>query len=272
MNTPVSVVIPTYNSMETLPRAVASVIAQTYNNIELIVVDDCSTDGTKAYLEEMEQVLASRFLRYKHFTLSKQSGSPVKPRNDGVLCADHDYIAFLDADDMWYPTKIEKQIKLMEDSGAILSYHDMFVQMNSTEYILWSDLSKCYAGNVFNKLIRKNFIPLSSVMMNCTEHTFLMNNILKVSHDWDLFLDMCDFGLFAYINLTLGKLFFHQGSVITDSKRRRLESRWVVQARKKRLGFFQYHSIMGYYHLAELFDKMPKSIQKLIRGVLQNVR
>lgn len=107
-----SIVIPCYNSEATLRRAVGSCLAQTWNDFELVLVDDCSSDGTPALLIELAAELAAepaseltpvRVLR--HFRLARNSG-PSQARNHGWNEARGDYIAFLDADDVWAPNKL----------------------------------------------------------------------------------------------------------------------------------------------------------------------
>src|ERR1700674_2946625 len=94
----VSVVIPTYNYRQFVVEAVESVLAQTYRPIELIVVDDGSTDGTRAELERFEGQIRYMF--------QENRGLPAA-RNRGIRAAAGEYVAFLDADDVWAPTKIE---------------------------------------------------------------------------------------------------------------------------------------------------------------------
>lgn len=107
-----SIVIPCYNSEATLRRAVDSCLAQTWSDFELVLVDDCSSDGTPALLVELAAELAAepvselmpvRVLR--HFRLARNSG-PSQARNHGWNEARGDYIAFLDADDVWATNKL----------------------------------------------------------------------------------------------------------------------------------------------------------------------
>jgi glycosyltransferase involved in cell wall biosynthesis len=104
----VSVIIPTYNRAEMVCAAVDSVLKQTYPNIELIVVDDGSTDDTTDALMRY----GSR-LRLIH----QDNSGPAAARNRGAEIADGDIIAFLDSDDLWLPDKIEKQLKALEHYG-----------------------------------------------------------------------------------------------------------------------------------------------------------
>ncbi len=106
----VSVVIPAYDAAETLARAVDSVLAQTFRDWELIVVDDGSRDETVAVAQGYGDRL--RVLRGPHL-------GPGEARNRGAATARGRYLAWLDADDVWYPTKLAKQIELAESDGAL---------------------------------------------------------------------------------------------------------------------------------------------------------
>ncbi|MGH7462336.1 MAG: glycosyltransferase family 2 protein, partial [Longimicrobiales bacterium] len=111
----VSVIIPTYNRMNLLRQAVQSVRAQSYEHWELIVVDDGSTDGTRAFLEGLADSKV-RLISMSH------SGVTGAVRNAGAHAARGDYLAFLDSDDLWLPAKLETQLAQMQKSGVRWSY------------------------------------------------------------------------------------------------------------------------------------------------------
>lgn len=101
-----SVIIPTYEDRDVLPRAVESVLSQTLSDLELIVVDDGSTDGTAAVLDAIDD---ERLTYLAHETNRGASAA----RNTGIEAATGRYVAFLDADDEWLPAKLERQIALL---------------------------------------------------------------------------------------------------------------------------------------------------------------
>lgn len=104
----VSVIIPTYNRARLLPGAISSVMGQTYSRIELIIVDDGSTDETPEVLERYGDQI--RVLR-------QTNAGPAIARNRGIALATGGIIAFLDSDDEWLPTKIERQVVSLEAAG-----------------------------------------------------------------------------------------------------------------------------------------------------------
>ena len=119
----VSVIIPVYNRENTLKRAIDSVLNQTYKNIELIIVDDASTDGSlqiaQAYLKDGVKIL----------TLSKNVGA-AEARNCGMKAAKGEYIAFQDSDDEWFPDKLSVQINYMISEDVLVSFCPYLLQLD----------------------------------------------------------------------------------------------------------------------------------------------
>lgn len=115
MNDLVSIVMPSYNTGKYIGDSIRSVLAQTYENWELIIVDDCSSDDT-------DEVVSAFFdSRIRYFKNEKNSGAAVS-RNRALREAKGRWIAFLDSDDLWHPEKLEKQIDFMEENGFHFSY------------------------------------------------------------------------------------------------------------------------------------------------------
>ena len=115
MNELVSIVMPSYNTAKFIAESIDSVLAQTYTNFELLIVDDCSTDDTDAV------VAAYSDARIKYVKNEKNSGAAVS-RNKALAMAKGKWIAFLDSDDLWHPEKLEKQIAFMKEKGCFFSY------------------------------------------------------------------------------------------------------------------------------------------------------
>lgn len=116
MNNLVSIIMPSYNTGRFIAETLESVLAQTYENWEIILVDDCSTDNTD---EVVAPFLADP--RIKYIKNEKNSGAAVS-RNRALREATGRWIAFLDSDDLWSPDKLEKQIAFMEENGYLFSY------------------------------------------------------------------------------------------------------------------------------------------------------
>ena len=111
----VSIIMPSYNTAGFIRETVETVVAQTYQNWELIIVDDCSTDNT----DEVVKTFLDPRIRY--LKNERNSGAAVS-RNRALREAQGRWIAFLDSDDLWVPEKLEKQIRFMEEHGYAFSY------------------------------------------------------------------------------------------------------------------------------------------------------
>ena len=113
----VSIIMPSWNTGKFITESIQSIINQTYENWELLIVDDCSTDNTD------EVVGAFNDSRIKYFKNEHNSGAALT-RNRAMREAQGEWIAFLDSDDLWSPDKLEKQIQFMTDNGYVFSYHE----------------------------------------------------------------------------------------------------------------------------------------------------
>ena len=114
----VSIITPCYNAANFIAETIESVINQTLLNWELLIINDCSSDNS----EEIILEFCKKDPRIKYFKTEKPSGSPALPRNIGIENAQGIYIAFLDADDLWFPEKLEKQVIFMKSNNYSLSY------------------------------------------------------------------------------------------------------------------------------------------------------
>lgn len=111
----VSVIMPSYNTARFIDKAIRSVLAQTYPNWELVIVDDCSSDDTDAVVAQFTDH------RIRYLKNEQNSGAALS-RNYALREATGHWIAFLDSDDIWSPDKLEKQIRFMKQNGYSFSY------------------------------------------------------------------------------------------------------------------------------------------------------
>ena len=119
----VSVITPTYNCEKFIGETIESVMEQTYQRWEMIIVDDCSTDHTKEVVEEY----AKKDNRIKYHCLEKNSGAAVA-RTEAMKLAEGEYMAFLDSDDLWMKEKLHKQL-------AFMKKHDIAFSCTSYEQV-----------------------------------------------------------------------------------------------------------------------------------------
>ena len=116
--------MPAHNASDTIEDAIESVISQTYKYWELLVIDDCSTDETVSLVQNF----VKNDSRIKLLHTDKSLGKPFYPRNIGIENAKGRFIAFLDSDDLWLPTKLQNQLPLFESQnvGIVFSYYEKF--------------------------------------------------------------------------------------------------------------------------------------------------
>jgi glycosyltransferase involved in cell wall biosynthesis len=156
----VSVVIPTYGRNEHLSDAVRSVIGQTYGPIELIIVDDGSPTPVADTLTDIsfEPLESVEFIRH-----DENKGANVA-RNNGIRAAEGRYIAFLDDDDRWVETKIERQVEAMETAGSEVGV--VYTGKRTESKQGTTVTTPTWSGNVVTELLRgKNFGQFSSIMV-----------------------------------------------------------------------------------------------------------
>lgn len=152
MNDLVSIVTPVYNSKEYISETINSVMSQTHPNWELILVDDCSKDGSYEFIKE--NFHDERIKLYKN----KENKGAGYSRNYGISKANGKYLAFLDSDDIWHNEKLAKQISFMLDKNAEISYTDfIFVNQDFKEIRGASNIRKSLDLKKFMKTTEIGF-------------------------------------------------------------------------------------------------------------------
>lgn len=154
----ISVILPAYNCERTIENTVKSVLGQTYGNIEIIIVEDASQDGTAEKCRE----LAGQDKRIRLFNNLSNMGS-LKTRLKAVGMAGGEWIAFIDSDDLWQPLKLERQLRLRDETGCDIVYTaSAFIdgEGNSFDWILHVPEKVGY-----RRLLKQNIISNSSVLV-----------------------------------------------------------------------------------------------------------
>ena len=131
----VSIVTPCYNASKFIEETIKSVISQSYDNWEMLIVDDCSTDNSVEVINRY----VKRDNRVKLYTTHVPSGSPSLPRNIAIEKARGAFIAFLDADDLWLPYKLERQVKFAVENSAAFVYSNTrtFKNISNLSNVSW---------------------------------------------------------------------------------------------------------------------------------------
>ena len=240
----VSVIIPTYNRSQYLPQAIDSVLEQTFSSVELIVVDDGSTDDTKKAIE----AYSDRII-YNHIPNS----GPAVARNTGMQLATGEYIAYLDSDDLYYPYKLELQAAFLDKykdavmvysdftgfddnqfrdfrhlktyhksaykTGAITYDHIFPRKMPVTDFLdneKWKS-EYAYIGHIYDAYLYNTVVFTNSIMFRRSILTDigLQSTEFGFFHDLEFVLRICKQGLVGFIDLPTYKLRYHPGQVST---------------------------------------------------------
>jgi glycosyltransferase involved in cell wall biosynthesis len=181
----VSVIITTYNRRAFLPEAVASVFAQSYNDFELIVIDDGSTDGSVEVFRGLSGPVPVQY----HW---KENGGVSSARNLGLSIARGDLVAFLDVDDLWKPGKLATQVEAMAGSGAPLCYTDE-IWLRNGAWLNQGKRHRKYSGRIYERCLPLCIISPSSALISRSvlDEVGLFDESLPVCEDYDMWLRIC---------------------------------------------------------------------------------
>jgi len=146
----VSIITPSYNSEKYISETIASVLAQTYKNWEMIIVDDVSTDDSLQIIEQYVQ----KDSRIK-LIRSKGNVGPSGARNRAIKEANGNYIAFLDSDDVWFPEKLEKQINFLTENSLVVTYSAYETMDKNSKYINTRNIQTTIT---YNDMLKSNQI------------------------------------------------------------------------------------------------------------------
>jgi glycosyltransferase involved in cell wall biosynthesis len=196
MSETISVVVPTYNAAASLPKAIDSVRIQNWPDLEIIVVDDGSTDETAIVLKS----LASPDLQ----VIRQHNGGPGAARNKAIKAAGGKWIAFLDVDDLWLPHKLALQMdRLREDPSTAFAYGDSLWQ--SSNGALSEQKSPSATGNLFADLLLGPQFVLSTAVVrrDCFDRVGLFESEFRTGEDWDFWLRLSSFYRGCYIPVAL---------------------------------------------------------------------
>lgn len=177
----VSIIMPTYRCGHFIRKSIESVQNQTYQNWELIIVDDCSGDDTVAIVSE----LMKNDNRIKLFRSASNNGAAVS-RNTAIRNAIGRWIAFLDSDDLWKPTKLERQVEFMEENGYAFSYHE-YIEIDEQDKELGVKVSGKKRVNKFD-MFACCWPGCLSVMYDASKIGLIQINDIKKNNDTAIWL------------------------------------------------------------------------------------
>lgn len=251
-NKKVSIIIPTYNAARFIKETIDSALAQTYSNIEVVIVNDGSTDNTE---EVIKDYLSDKKIIY----VKQENGGISKARNRGVANSSGEYIAFLDADDIALLNRITEQVKFFEENpeyGVIYSNFQSFYHSYPEKLLSYKRIG-C-AGNILRPLLHYSFICPSTVMI--TKSVFVavggFDSSFRDAEDWDLWRRLSYSGtLFGYIKKPL---------VITRLNSNSL-SGFHNQVRMKKMNLLSFEKFFAQMKPSELIEYDTKKVLKTLK-------
>tara|TARA_Y100000768_G_scaffold337131_1_gene279132 strand:+ start:1538 stop:2971 length:1434 start_codon:yes stop_codon:yes gene_type:complete len=228
MNRIVSIIVPTYNSKKYIKRTIDCLLKQTYQKIELIFVDDCSTDGTFHYLKKLKKKFKKKNI--KLFKTKKNSGTVSVPRNLGVKKAKGELICFLDSDDYWEKNKLELQLKDYSNKKTVYSTKAKYFDLNKNESGFFINfLRNILQKFIINKVNKQGFqwfyiynpIIVSSILAH--KDIFKYNYFdedVNSREDLDMWVRLKEKNIKFFFNKNISvKIFRRQKSMSADFKK-----------------------------------------------------
>lgn len=249
MKPKVSVIIPTYNSANLIGRAIGSVLAQTYHNFEVIIVDDGSTDNTEEVVRELQE----KDERIIYRKLEKNSGGAAKPKNIGIKIAKGDYIATLDADDEWFPEKLEKQLDIFKEStksnlGFVGCFAKHIYEEDDVEFLFKIPRHE----DVLRYILARDYMGSGSSMMyksGVFSNAGVFDEALKSGQDTEMRIRLAQLYDFDFVEEPLITYYFHEENISsTLSIEKRMEDiEYIIEKHKN------------------LYNKYPKAYSDRLR-------
>lgn len=215
----VSVIIPTFNRAPLLTRSIKSVLDQTYQDFEIIIVDDASIDNT----EEVVRSIGDPRIRYlKH----KKNLGGSAARNTGIKTARGEFIAFQDSDDEWTSDKLDKQMTVLTNAPPQVGvvYTGFWRLKGKTEEYIPGSAQKIKEGNIHTELLKGNFVTTQAVLVKkeCFQKAGMFDETLPRLQDWELFIRISAHYLFAFIDEPLVISYFSKDSISSNENNLRL--------------------------------------------------
>ena len=237
----VSIITPCYNAESFISQTIESVLSQTYSNWEMIIVDDCSKDGSANIINNYVQSDS----RIKYLKTEKPSGSPAFPRNVGIEVARGRYIAFLDSDDIWLPNKLKEQLNVInqEDVAVVFSnYEKMDSEGGRNARIIIAPTVVDYF-----MLLKGNCIGCLTAMYDTEKvgkHFFK-----RIGHeDYLMWLSILKKGFKAQNTNTVTALYRVGNQSVSSNKLKILSWQWIILRNEEKLGLVK--SSYFYLHYA----------------------
>lgn len=240
----ISVIIPTYNRGNYLCSAIKSVLNQTFEDFEIVVVDDASTDNTRQVVDKFDDKRI-RYIRHKE----NKGGSAA--RNTGIKRSKAKFIAFLDDDDLWMPSKLEKQLDLINTNLETGAVYTGICILNKSDKIIRFE-SSSFTGSIFPHILKKNYVGGCSQLLvrkECFNRIGLFDENLLAGQDWDMWIRLAKHYQFDYVNEPLVLYRVHDRRISTNPRAQMQAMKFMFKKFSKDLNISDNHrEILGFWH------------------------
>lgn len=228
----VSVIMPVYNAEQFISETLESILNQTYKNLEVIIVDDCSID--RSFQKIKPYIIANRKIRYHK--LDKNSGAAVA-RNIALKFAKGRYVAFIDSDDLWLINKTEKQLTLMKNKNAAFSF--TAIEMIDEEGKFIKSKRKIKKVVDYNILLKNTTIACSSVIIDRYITGDFQMPLMRSFQDYATWLMLLRRGIIAYgLDEVLVKYRKRRGS-LSSNKLESLKKIWRIYTQYENISIYK---------------------------------
>ncbi len=242
----VSIITPLYNCEDIIRETIGSVLAQTYPHFELIIVDDVSTDNSREVVKEY----VAKDKRIKLIELSENGGAAIA-RNKGIEVAEGRFIAFLDSDDLWKETKLEKQVNFMLENDYAFTCTDYEQLVDDTKKIKLIIKARVKAD--YRIVIRYNPIGNSTVMYDTLKMGKVHIPEVRKRNDYALWLKILRMEKYVYgINEVLATYRIRKKS-LSRNKVKLIKHQWYVYRKLEKLNFFKSLYILWFVIMTKIF-------------------
>jgi glycosyltransferase involved in cell wall biosynthesis len=266
LNPKVSIVIPTYNRADFLPKTIQSVLNQTYQDWEMIIVDDGSTDKT----EEIVKGYKESGIRY---IVHKSNLGISAARNTGIKKSKGKYIALLDSDDEWFPEKLSCQMKIFQEKDSKCGVVCTSGYMVKGSKLICTREIPADLDNFYERFLFENFIWVSSVLVKkeCFEKAGLFDENLKSCEDWDMWIRIAKYYKLIFLETPLIKYVIHSGQLSENilekiNARKRILFKHQDELKNRKFVYSHHYYKIG--NLCCLSGKIREGRRYLFKGIL----
>ena len=228
-NTPtVSVIIPTYNRAHLIGRAIQSVLNQTYQDFEIIVVDDASKDNTEEVVKSFRD---ERIIYLRH----ENNRGAQTARNTGIKAAKGGWIAFLDSDDEWLPQRLEVELSLAHKTGVSVVYSECYIKRsNDSELKIFGIRHK--SGDIYRDLLKYPGPMFQGLLVKreCLERIGYLDKAIISYQEWDTAIRLARYYKFGFVEKPLFIYHCHEDETISKDMKRDADGRAQIVKKNRK--------------------------------------